>query len=145
VHFVLWIIHYISPIFKRAIIIKASFSHIKILFCPCLLQIKLSDMNSFLWDLCGQNCDGFVSAKLEELLGLMIEVLPSCHFSAKRHRLDCLYFLIVHVAKVVEERSDIIIIGIIHLKNAVLNSSGFKLDKVCNLMLTLEFMLLFTG
>lgn len=46
-----------------------------------------------------KNCDGFLSAKLEELLGLMIEVLPSCHFSAKRHRLDCLYFLIVHVTK----------------------------------------------
>lgn len=46
-----------------------------------------------------KNCDGFLSAKLEELLVLMIEVLPSCHFSAKRHRLDCLYFLIAHVAK----------------------------------------------
>ncbi|XP_062143407.1 uncharacterized protein LOC133851110 isoform X1 [Alnus glutinosa] len=45
------------------------------------------------------NCDWFLSAKLEELLGLMIEVLPSCHFSAKRHRLDCLYFLVVYVAK----------------------------------------------
>jgi ribosomal RNA-processing protein 12 len=58
----------------------------------------------------GQNCDWFLSAKLEELLGLMIEVLPSCHFSAKRHRLDCLYFLVVHVAKVVEDRSAIFII-----------------------------------
>ncbi|CAN6699094.1 unnamed protein product [Malus baccata var. baccata] len=29
----------------------------------------------------------------------MIEVLPSCHFSAKRHRLDCLYLLIVLVSK----------------------------------------------
>lgn len=46
-----------------------------------------------------KNSDGFISRKLEELLKLMIEVLPSCHFSAKRHRLDCLYFLIVHVAK----------------------------------------------
>lgn len=86
-------------------------------------------MNSLLWDLCEQNCDGFLSVKLEELLGLMIEVLPSCHFSAKRHRLDCLYFLIVHVAKVVEERSDIIIIGIIHLKMQYSTASGFKLDK----------------
>lgn len=58
----------------------------------------------------GQNCDWFLSAKLEELLGLLIEVLPSCHFSAKRHRLDCLYFLIVHVAKVVEDRSAMFII-----------------------------------
>lgn len=39
--------------------------------------------------------DEFLSPKLEELLGLMIEVLPSCHFSAKRHRLDCLHFLVV--------------------------------------------------
>lgn len=28
----------------------------------------------------------------------MVEILP-CHFSAKRHRLDCLYFLVVHVSK----------------------------------------------
>lgn len=46
-----------------------------------------------------KNSDGLISRKLEELLKLMIEVLPSCHFSAKRHRLDCLYYLIVHVAK----------------------------------------------
>lgn len=46
-----------------------------------------------------RKCDGFLSSRLEELLGLMIEVLPSCHFSAKRHRLDCLYFIIVHVSK----------------------------------------------
>ncbi|XP_041004716.1 RRP12-like protein [Juglans microcarpa x Juglans regia] len=46
-----------------------------------------------------RNCDGFLVSNLEELLGLMIDVLPSCHFSAKRHRLDCLYFLTVHVPK----------------------------------------------
>nr|XP_048334915.1 RRP12-like protein isoform X2 [Ziziphus jujuba var. spinosa] len=46
-----------------------------------------------------RNCHGFLSSKLEELLQLMIDVLPSCHFSAKRHRLDCLYFLIVQVSK----------------------------------------------
>ncbi|KAK9275403.1 hypothetical protein L1049_022667 [Liquidambar formosana] len=57
-----------------------------------------------------RNGDGFLSAKLEDLLKLMIEVLPSCHFSAKRHRLDCLYFLIVHVSKDESEqrRHDII-------------------------------------
>ncbi|KAF8401126.1 hypothetical protein HHK36_014430 [Tetracentron sinense] len=43
--------------------------------------------------------DVFLSTKLDDLLELMIEVLPSCHFSAKRYRLDCLYFLIVHVSK----------------------------------------------
>ncbi|XVF88941.1 hypothetical protein PTKIN_Ptkin19aG0091600 [Pterospermum kingtungense] len=42
---------------------------------------------------------GFLSAKLEELLKLMIEVLPSLHFSAKRHRLDCLYHLIARASK----------------------------------------------
>ncbi|OMP11677.1 Armadillo-like helical [Corchorus capsularis] len=46
-----------------------------------------------------RNQEGFLSAKLEELLKLMIEVLPSFHFSAKRHRLDCLYHLIAHVSK----------------------------------------------
>ena len=47
-----------------------------------------------------QDSDGFISSKSEELLRLMVGNLPSCHFSAKRHRLDCLYFLIVHVSKV---------------------------------------------
>lgn len=46
-----------------------------------------------------QDCDEFVSTKTEELLNLMIEALPACHFPAKRHRLDCLYYLIVHVTK----------------------------------------------
>ncbi|XP_062091199.1 uncharacterized protein LOC133797338 [Humulus lupulus] len=54
--------------------------------------------------------DVFLASKLDELLQLMIEVLPSCNFSAKRHRLDCLYFLIVYVSKVNTEqrRRDII-------------------------------------
>ncbi|XP_076928932.1 uncharacterized protein LOC143593073 [Bidens hawaiensis] len=43
--------------------------------------------------------DSFIARKLEELLKLMFEVMHSCHFSAKRHRLDCLYFLIAHVSK----------------------------------------------
>ncbi|XWS70113.1 hypothetical protein CRYUN_Cryun03dG0021300 [Craigia yunnanensis] len=46
-----------------------------------------------------RNQEGFLSAKLEELLKLMIAVLPSFHFSAKRHRLDCLYHLISHASK----------------------------------------------
>ncbi|XP_057468052.1 LOW QUALITY PROTEIN: uncharacterized protein LOC130757308 [Actinidia eriantha] len=45
------------------------------------------------------NSDEFLSTNVKELLSLMIEVLPSCHFSAKRYRLDCLYFLIVHASK----------------------------------------------
>ncbi|XP_042499483.1 RRP12-like protein [Macadamia integrifolia] len=43
--------------------------------------------------------DEFLSTKLDDLLDLMIDALPSCHFSAKHHRLDCLYFLIVHASK----------------------------------------------
>ncbi|KAL2338811.1 hypothetical protein Fmac_013257 [Flemingia macrophylla] len=46
-----------------------------------------------------RSSDSFVTARLEELLQIMVDVLPSCHFSAKRHRLDCLYFLIVHVSR----------------------------------------------
>ncbi|KAK6944710.1 putative domain NUC173 [Dillenia turbinata] len=46
-----------------------------------------------------KDCHEFVLTKLDELLQLMIEMLPSCHFSAKHHRLDCLYFLIVHMPK----------------------------------------------
>ncbi|XP_010533237.1 PREDICTED: RRP12-like protein [Tarenaya hassleriana] len=46
-----------------------------------------------------KNSDGFLSSHLEEVLALMIEVLPSCHFSAKHHRLDCLYFLIARASR----------------------------------------------
>ncbi|KAH0970908.1 hypothetical protein GBA52_023064 [Prunus armeniaca] len=45
-----------------------------------------------------RDCDRFLSSKLDELLDL-IEVLPSCHVSAKQHRLDCLYLLVVHLSK----------------------------------------------
>ncbi|KAK8970767.1 hypothetical protein KSP40_PGU014929 [Platanthera guangdongensis] len=43
--------------------------------------------------------EGFLSKRLDELLQLIIMATSSCHFSAKRHRLDCLYFLIVHISK----------------------------------------------
>ncbi|XP_065849103.1 uncharacterized protein [Euphorbia lathyris] len=46
-----------------------------------------------------QKCDGFLTSGLEELLQLMIDVLPACHFSARKHRIDCLYFLILYVIK----------------------------------------------
>ncbi|XP_021736219.1 RRP12-like protein [Chenopodium quinoa] len=46
-----------------------------------------------------KNSDVFISRKIEEVLKLMSEVRSKCHFSAKRHRLDCLYFVIVHVIK----------------------------------------------
>ena len=39
----------------------------------------------------------------------MIEVSPSCHFSAKHHRLECLYSLTVHASnRESERRCDII-------------------------------------
>lgn len=46
-----------------------------------------------------QYSDDFISRKLEDVLSEMVRVLPSCHFAAKRHRLDCLYFLIIHISK----------------------------------------------
>ncbi|KAL3830065.1 hypothetical protein ACJIZ3_018867 [Penstemon smallii] len=51
-----------------------------------------------------QFSDDFISKKIEEVCVLMIKVQPSCHFSAKRHRLDCLYFLFIHVSKEVSEQ-----------------------------------------
>ncbi|KAJ0983774.1 hypothetical protein J5N97_002130 [Dioscorea zingiberensis] len=47
----------------------------------------------------GQEAKDFLSSNLDPLLELMIEALPSCHFSAKRHRLEALYFLIVCICK----------------------------------------------
>ncbi|TKY54389.1 RRP12 protein [Spatholobus suberectus] len=44
-----------------------------------------------------RSSNSFVSSKFEDLLRIM--AIPSYHISAKRHRLDCLYFLIVHVSK----------------------------------------------
>ncbi|KAF6160901.1 hypothetical protein GIB67_025436 [Kingdonia uniflora] len=55
--------------------------------------------------------DEFLSSKLNDLLHLMIEVLPLCHFSAKHHRLDCLYFLIIYVSKDASEERKHSIIG----------------------------------
>uniref|UniRef100_A0A7N0UJ95 RRP12-like protein n=1 Tax=Kalanchoe fedtschenkoi TaxID=63787 RepID=A0A7N0UJ95_KALFE len=49
-----------------------------------------------------KNCGSFLSSKHSEMLTLMVNTLPFCHFSAKRHRLDCLYFLIVHYSKISE-------------------------------------------
>lgn len=48
----------------------------------------------------GQEAKDFLSGNLDSLLELMIAALPSCHFSAKRHRLEALYFLIICICKV---------------------------------------------
>lgn len=90
------------------------------MFCPTDL---------FLLDVCGQNGDGFLSAKLEDLLKLMIEVLPSCHFSAKRHRLDCLYSLIVHVSKVISYLIDSICCTR-HVMIIIMNKVGFGITSI---------------
>ncbi|CAN6471177.1 unnamed protein product [Victoria cruziana] len=52
----------------------------------------------------------FLLGNADEVLKLMIQVLPDCHFSAKRHRLESLYTLIVHFSKDYSEqkRRDII-------------------------------------
>ncbi|VVA93509.1 unnamed protein product [Arabis nemorensis] len=51
--------------------------------------------------------DGFISKNLKELLELMHNI---CHVSAKRHKLDCLYFLLAHASKTADlkERKDIV-------------------------------------
>lgn len=46
----------------------------------------------------------FLSRKVDELICLMIKATDSCHVSAKRHRLDSLYYLIVHVSKDASEQ-----------------------------------------
>lgn len=52
--------------------------------------------------MCDQTSDKFLSEEknLNESLRLMIEHMETYRSSAKRHRLDCLYFLIIHVFKV---------------------------------------------
>ena len=76
--------------------------NIKVMSCAPLIQFSnICELISLLFF--SQNSDEFISRKLEELLNLMIEVLPYCHFSAKRHRLDSLYFLIVHMSKVISK------------------------------------------
>ncbi|WZY81774.1 hypothetical protein YC2023_028158 [Brassica napus] len=54
-----------------------------------------------------KSSDGFVSKHLEELLELMHNI---CHVSAKRHKLDCLYFLLAHASKTddLKARKDIV-------------------------------------
>ncbi|URE31142.1 NUC173 domain [Musa troglodytarum] len=52
-----------------------------------ILSIILKEHGHNLWN------------NLDELLELMIASLSSCHFAANRHRLDCLYILIVYMSK----------------------------------------------
>ncbi|KAF8100994.1 hypothetical protein N665_0212s0035 [Sinapis alba] len=54
-----------------------------------------------------KSSDGFVSKNLEELLELMHNI---CHVSAKRHKLDCLYFLLAHASRTddLKARKDIV-------------------------------------
>ncbi|CAF1817089.1 unnamed protein product [Brassica oleracea var. botrytis] len=54
-----------------------------------------------------KSSDGFVSKNLKELLELMHNI---CHVSAKRHKLDCLYFLLAYASKTdnLKARKDIV-------------------------------------
>jgi len=48
----------------------------------------------------------FLTNNLDEIFDLMVTTMPSCHFSAKRHRLDCLQYLIIHISMTGEERKN---------------------------------------
>ncbi|KAI3950422.1 hypothetical protein MKW92_010667 [Papaver armeniacum] len=50
--------------------------------------------------------EGLLQRTAYKILSIILKFkeLPSCHFSAKRHRLHCLYFLIVHVSKNASEQ-----------------------------------------
>ncbi|KZV18259.1 hypothetical protein F511_34072 [Dorcoceras hygrometricum] len=67
------------------------------------IQPALKDVDGFVqkkaYRVLSMFSDDIISRRHDEVLSLMIEVLPSCHFSAKRYRLDCLYFLIIHASK----------------------------------------------
>ncbi|KAL2470154.1 ARM repeat superfamily protein [Abeliophyllum distichum] len=80
--------------------------------------------------------DGFISRRLEEMLSLMVEVLPSCHFSAKRHRLDCLYFLIIHVSKDGSEqrRHDITASFLTEIILALKEANKKTRDRACDIL-----------
>ncbi|KAL6537719.1 hypothetical protein OROHE_012346 [Orobanche hederae] len=95
-----------AQLFDLAVSLLAGLNskEINLLFIP--LKHALKDVDGLIQkkayralSLILQASDDFIIRKLEEVLSLMIEVLPSCHFSAKRHRLDCLYFLIIHTTK----------------------------------------------
>ncbi|KAL5708035.1 hypothetical protein ACHQM5_018873 [Ranunculus cassubicifolius] len=53
----------------------------------------------------------FVTENLDDILQMMIKVLPSCHLSAKRRRINCLYFIIIHISKNESEQSRKDIVG----------------------------------
>ncbi|XP_004301905.1 PREDICTED: uncharacterized protein LOC101293210 [Fragaria vesca subsp. vesca] len=60
-----------------------------------LIQTKAYEVLSIVF----KKCHTFTSWKIEEWHRLMMEVLPSCHSSAKEHRLECLHLLVVQVLK----------------------------------------------
>ncbi|XP_073010207.1 uncharacterized protein [Typha latifolia] len=46
-----------------------------------------------------KNSDQFLERNLDAMLELLVSSLPSCLFPAKRHRLECLYYIIVYISK----------------------------------------------
>ncbi|KAI5064175.1 hypothetical protein GOP47_0020845 [Adiantum capillus-veneris] len=49
---------------------------------------------------------GFLAGRCNDVLELMLMAMPSCHFSAKRQRLNCLHPLILHIFRSQDQNSD---------------------------------------
>ena len=49
----------------------------------------------------------FLANNLAEIFEHMVTRMSSCHFSSKRHRLDCLQYLIIHILMTSEERKNV--------------------------------------
>ncbi|GLJ21439.1 hypothetical protein SUGI_0394870 [Cryptomeria japonica] len=48
----------------------------------------------------------FLTNNFVEIFDLLVTTMTSCHFSARRHRLDCLYYLIIHISMTTEEKKN---------------------------------------
>ncbi|MCO5571960.1 hypothetical protein L7F22_025711 [Adiantum nelumboides] len=49
---------------------------------------------------------GYLAVRCKDLLELMLVTMPSCHFSAKRQRLNCLHPLILHMFRTQDQNAD---------------------------------------
>ncbi|KAI3936329.1 hypothetical protein MKW92_001592 [Papaver armeniacum] len=89
----------LSPKAARAQLLGLAVSHLPGLD-PEALKLLNTSASDILDQLVLQHSDQFLLENIDDLLQLLLEVLLLCHFSAKCHRLQCLYFLIVHISKV---------------------------------------------
>ncbi|BFI25857.1 ribosomal RNA-processing protein 12 [Marchantia polymorpha subsp. ruderalis] len=62
--------------------------------------------------ICKANED-FLAKKSEEMLEVLVLALESCHASARRHRLDCVQYIIIHYTKFGDQKKDQIIATLI--------------------------------